>query len=114
MATVQKRVEGAVTIFEVAGTLTIDHGPIGLYRALAAALGAGARALVVNVRGVSTIDSFGVSELASCHTAAVKRGARVIFCELSPKIRDILTITRLKTVFETAETEGIAVGLLQS
>jgi anti-anti-sigma factor len=81
-----------------------------LRRAVAAALNAGARAFVVNAGAVAEVDSYGVAELASSHTACARRGGRLVFCELTVKLREVLLVTRLDRVFESYPTEAEALA----
>src|SRR4051812_4449068 len=70
----------------------------------------GARRIVLNLRDVSDIDSFGVAALASTHMSAANRGGRVVLTELTRKLQHLFAITRLNTVFEIFGTEAEALA----
>jgi anti-sigma B factor antagonist len=76
-------------------------------------LDAGTLGFVIDLADVTEIDSFGVAELVSCHMAVVRKGGRLIFCAPSPKVRQVLAVTRLEGVMESRESEEVALAELQ-
>lgn len=99
-----------VTILEPVGKITIGVGDVALREAVHEALEAGARFILVNLSGVSTIDSSGVGELVSAYTTVTSRGGKLKLCSLPAKVIDILQMTQLITVFETYDTEEEAIA----
>lgn len=99
-----------VTILEPKGKITIGVGDVALRDAVSEALEAGARNILVNLSGVTTIDSSGVGELVSAYTTVSNRSGKLKLCKLPPKVNDILQITQLISVFEVYETEEEAIG----
>jgi anti-sigma B factor antagonist len=73
----------------------------------------GARNIVINMDKVTTIDSSGIGELVSSYSFATNRGGRLKLAQLPPKVRDILHITQLITVFEVFDSEDEAVRSFQ-
>ncbi len=106
---IEKRSRDGVTILDVEGKITIGKGDVALREAVHDALSAGATKLLINLAGVSTIDSSGVGELVSSFTTVTNRGGRLKLLNLPPKVNDILQITQLITVFETHDNEDEAV-----
>jgi len=106
---IEKRSRDGVTILDVEGKITIGKGDVALREAVQDALSAGAAKLLINLAGVSTIDSSGVGELVSSFTTVTNRGGRLKLLNLPPKVNDILQITQLITVFETYDNEDEAV-----
>ncbi len=98
-----------MTIIEPKGKITIGVGDVALREAVSKALQAGARNVLVNLGGVSTIDSSGIGELVSAYTTVSNRGGRLKLCNLPPKVTDILQITQLISVFEVYENEVKAI-----
>ena len=94
------RQESGVTVLEPKGKITIGVGDVALRDAVAEALEAGARNILVDLGGVSTIDSSGIGELVSAYTSVRNRGGTLKLAMLPPKITDILQITQLISVFE--------------
>ncbi len=97
---IEARHEHGVTIIEPKGKITIGVGDVALREAVAEALEAGARNILVDLGGVSTIDSSGIGELVSAFTSVSNRGGKLKLVNLPPKVTDILQITQLISVFE--------------
>ncbi len=102
-----RHVQG-VTIIEPKGKITIGAGDVALRDSVGEALEAGARNILVNLGGVSTIDSSGIGELVSAFTTVSNRGGKLKLVNLPPKVTDILQITQLISVFEVYENEAEA------
>ena len=107
---IDARHEQGVTILQPKGKITIGVGDVALREAVTEALEAGARNMVVNLSGVSTIDSSGIGELVSAFTTVKNRGGQLKLCSLPPKVTDILQITQLISVFEVHDNEQEAVS----
>ncbi len=68
------------------------------------------RKLVLNLGGVTYIDSGGLGILVSLYTSARSAGCSVRLANLTQRITDILQVTKLLTVFDTYESEDVAVA----
>jgi anti-sigma B factor antagonist len=99
-----------VSILDLKGKITIGVGDVALRDAVTGALDAGATNILLNLKGVTTIDSSGVGELVSSYTTVTNRGAKLKVVNLPPKVSDILQITQLVTVFDVYEDEDEAVS----
>jgi anti-sigma B factor antagonist len=104
------RQRDGVTILEPKGKITIGVGDVALREAVHGQLDAGERNLLIDMGGVSTIDSSGVGELVSTFTSVKNRGGSLKLIHLPPKVSDILQITQLITVFEVYDDENEAVA----
>jgi len=104
-----RHVEG-ITILEVSGRIIIGEGGITLRNALQEALAAGTKKLILDLGGVSYMDSSGVGELAAAYTSAKNKGCEFKLLNLTRKIDDLMQITKLATIFDiyTDEKEAIA------
>jgi anti-sigma B factor antagonist len=107
---IETRHSAGVTILEPKGKITIGVGDVALREAVGEALEAGARNILVNLGGVSTIDSSGIGELVSAYTTVSNRGGKLKLYNLPPKVSDILQITQLISVFEVFDNQEEAVG----
>ena len=103
------RQNGDVTILDLSGRITIGSGEEALRNAMQDILNGGAQKVVINMGGVSMIDSSGIGELVSAYTTATNRGAKLKLANLPAKVSDILTITQLITVFDVFDSEAEAV-----
>jgi anti-sigma B factor antagonist len=65
--------------------------------------------IVLNLGGVSYIDSGGLGVLVSLYTSARAAGGNIKLANLTQRVGDLLQITKLLTIFETFEGEQKAV-----
>ena len=98
-----------VTILAPRGKLLIPE-EVKLRRAVLDALAGNERALLINLQGVSKIDSAGFSELVAAHASARTRGMKLGLCSLRSNMLDLIHLTHLHVVFDIFgdEDEGIA------
>ncbi|MFN6571945.1 STAS domain-containing protein [Dendronalium sp. ChiSLP03b] len=106
---VEQRTVNDVTILDVKGRVTIGEGSVELREAVRNALNGGAKKIVLNLSGVTTIDSSGVGELVSSYTTTSNQDGKLKLINLPSKVQDILMITQLITVFETYDSEAEAI-----
>ena len=105
----QIRDRGDVRIVELSGKITIGSGDVKIRELIDESVAAGKKNLVLDLAGVSTIDSSGIGEMVACYTTVTKKGGHLKLLRLSPKINDILQVTQLITVFEVFDNEDEAV-----
>jgi len=105
----QIRDHGEVRIVELSGKITIGSGDVKIRELIDESVAAGKKNLVLDLAGVSTIDSSGIGEMVACYTTVTKKGGHLKLLRLSPKINDILQVTQLITVFEVFDDEDEAV-----
>lgn len=108
--TIKERRTGPVLILELAGRLTMGEGTDKLDAAVRKLIGAGEQALLLDCAGISTIDSQGIRSLVWGVTSIEKRGGKLKLLKVSPRVREVLDITRLLTVIETFDDETAAVS----
>ena len=97
--TIETRKHGNLTILELQGPLTIGQGDAQLRDAVRAAIQAGDRLFVFDLRGVRWIDSGGIGELVACHKRAREKGG-MIKLVMNPKGRQILMVPQVHRVFD--------------
>ena len=105
----ERRVEGVV-IVDLKGKLTLGAGDVQLRQIIRDVLDRDEKKIVLNLAGVSYMDSAGVGELVASYTTAESRGASMKLLNLTAKIRDLLQFTQLITVFESYDNEAEAVA----
>jgi len=98
-----------VRIVELSGKITIGSGDVKIRELIDESLAAGKKNIVLDLAGVSTIDSSGIGEMVACYTTVTKKGGHLKLLRLSPKINDILQVTQLITVFDVFDDEAEAV-----
>jgi anti-sigma B factor antagonist len=72
-------------------------------------LAAGKKKLLLNLEGVPYIDSAGLGEIVRTFTTVSRQGGKLKLLNLTKRIEDLLSITKLLTVFETFESEADAI-----
>ncbi len=102
---IETRTVKDVTILDVKDKVTIGEGAVTLRESVRSALAGGAKKILLNLSGVTTIDSSGIGELVSSYTATTSQDGKLKLTNLPPKVHDILMITQLITVFETYDSE---------
>jgi anti-sigma B factor antagonist len=108
--TIRERQAGDVTILDMDGRITIGEGSVFLRSAVRRLLEEGKKKILLNLAGVGYIDSSGIGELVSSYTAINKEGGKLILLSLTQKLQDLLTITKLLTVFDAYDSEAEALG----
>ncbi|MCM2313859.1 MAG: STAS domain-containing protein [Thermoanaerobaculia bacterium] len=109
MKTTSRTVEG-VEILSLQGKITIGSGDVQLRDLIAQCLNDGKTNILLDMSGVSTIDSSGIGELVGSFTTVTNRGGRLKLLHLPGKVSDLLQVTQLITVFEVHENEAAAVA----
>jgi anti-sigma B factor antagonist len=107
---ISRREEGAITVIEPKGKITIGEGDVLLREEITKLLGEEKKSLVLDLGGISYMDSAGVGELVSVYTSVKNRGGELKLSCLTKKIKDLLQITQLMTIFDTYETTQEAVS----
>jgi len=107
---IEKRTKGNVTIFDLRGKILIGEGIDDLRQAVNQALEAGEINLLLNFAEVPYLDSTGLGEVVRSYTTVKNRGGAVKIVNLTNKVRDLLSVTKLITVFETFEDEALALA----
>jgi anti-sigma B factor antagonist len=77
---------------------------------VAAYIDAGGRKLIVNMANVSYMDSSGLGELVSCYTQMKRVSGRMKLLNINNRLHQLLVITKLITVFETFDSESVAIA----
>ncbi len=95
---------------DVIGRLTSTDGAGQLEAAVEALLKDGRRQIVLNLARLSYVDSSGLGEMIASYRATTKRGGAITLAETTTRIQDLLSITRLVTVFDCYDTEALALA----
>jgi anti-sigma B factor antagonist len=107
---ISRRESGGVTIIEPKGKVTIGEGDIVLRDEITKLLGEEKKKLVLDLGEVSYMDSAGVGELVSVYTSVKNRGGELKLANLTKKIKDLLSITQLLTIFDAYDSVEEAIG----
>ena len=109
MDTKIRHVEG-VTVLDLSGRITLGEASGQLRSAVQEALSAGSKKILLNLADVNYIDSAGLGELVSAFTTVKNAGGDLKLLSLTKKVKDLLVITKLLTVFDVKENEKEAIA----
>lgn len=98
-----------LVILEPTGSLTVDT-EADLKDAVRRQLGAGRRHLVLDLARVPYMDSCALGTMVQAYVSAHRVGGSVKLLNLAPRVRQLLTVTRLLTVFGLYQSDARAVG----
>jgi anti-sigma B factor antagonist len=108
--TIDTRTVDGVTILDIHGKITIGEGSAEIRNTVRDLLQAGRKKILLNMEDVSYVDSSGIGELVSSYTTVTNQGGELKLLHLTKKLRELLAITKLLTVFSSYDDEGEAVG----
>ena len=100
---------GDVTVIDVAGRITLGEGSSTLRDALRDLVKSDHKKILLNLKDVTYIDSSGIGELVSAYTTITNPGGHLKLLSLTHRVKDLLQITKLYTVFDVHEDEAHAV-----
>jgi len=106
------RALGNVSVIDVKGNIILGEGNVLIRQMLTDLMAQGKRLVVLNLREVDHIDSAGIGELVRSHSTLRRRGGQLKLANLSPKVKDVIEMTRLHTVFDIYGDEQSAVRSL--
>ena len=110
---VKERQAGDVTILDLSGAVRIGEGSIALRDAIRGLADGGKKKILLNLAGVNYVDSSGIGELIANYTTVSRQGGQLKLLNLTEKIRNLLVITKLLTVFDSFDNEGEALKSFQ-
>lgn len=99
-----------VTILDLSGRITLGEGSVQLRDAIRDLISKGVKHILLNLGDVNYIDSSGLGELVSAFTTAKNQNADVKLLNLTKKVKDVLQVTKLYTVFDIYDDEASAIG----
>ena len=109
---IEKRLVNGITIVSVHGRIMFGEEATALRDSLKQVLSK-APQLVLNLSGVTYIDSGGLGTLVGVYSSARSAGADIKLIGLGQRLRDVLQITKLATVFEVYDNEQQALAAFQ-
>jgi len=107
---IKERQAGDVTVLDMTGSIRMGEGSGVLRSAIRNLVTSGKKKILLNLAGVKYIDSSGIGELIANYTTVSKDGGQMKLLSLTEKVRDLLVITKLLTVFDSYDTEDEALG----
>jgi anti-sigma B factor antagonist len=111
---IQERSVGDVKVLDLKGKITLGEGDELLKDKVNSLVNQGHKKIVLNLADVPYIDSAGLGEIVRTYTTVSRQGGSLKLLNLTRRITDLLSITKLLTVFETYENEADAVRSFSS
>jgi anti-sigma B factor antagonist len=102
---IEERIVGDVTILDLKGKITLGEGDEALKDKINSLTLQNRRLILLNLEGVPYIDSAGLGEVVRTYTTVSRQGGQLKLVNLTKRITDLLSITKLLTVFETFDSE---------
>ena len=106
---IEERAVGDVVVLDLKGKVTLGQGDELLKDKVNSLVNQGHRKIVLNLAGVPYVDSAGLGEIVRTYTTVSRQGGSLKLLNLTKRITDLLSITKLLTVFETFDSESDAV-----
>jgi len=111
---IEERVVGDVTILDLKGKMTLGEGDELLKDKINSLIHQGQKKILLNLESVPYIDSAGLGEIVRTYTTVSRQGGNLKLVNLTKRINDLLSITKLLTVFETFDAEADALKSFQA
>lgn len=103
-----------VTILKLDGRIVLGEETNSLREKVKSLLGMGKKKFVLDLKGVTMMDSSGLGTLVSVHHSTTKAGGALRLCNLGSRMNEVLQVTRLLTEFEVSNSEADAVKSLSN
>ncbi len=105
---VSVRHAGNVAIVDLSGRITLGEGSGAVRNAIKDLVTAGSKNILVNLGDVTYIDSAGLGELVGSYATVTNAGGQIKLLNAQKKVKDLLQVTKLYTVFEVSDNEQAA------
>jgi len=106
---INERRTGDVTILDLKGRLRVGGNAVALHKSIRSLVLEKKKLIVLNLAGVTFIDSCGLGELVASQISVKNKGGEIRLLALTDTLRELLTLTGLLSVFDTYESEADAV-----
>ena len=108
--TLNSRDVGGVAVVDLIGRMAASDNDGLLIDRVARLMAEGHTQVVLNLGQLAYMDSRGLGEMVACYAKVRKAGGNIRLAETTNRIQDLLAITRLVTVFESYDTEALAIA----
>src|SRR5712664_2239925 len=111
---IEERAVGDVVVLDLKGKITLGEGDELLKDKVNSLVNQGHKKIVLNLGGVPYVDSAGLGEIVRTYTTVSRQNGSLKLVNLTKRITDLLSITKLLTIFDTYDTEADAVRSFSS
>ncbi len=106
---IHERTRGEVTVLDLKGKLLQGESDELLRKEIKELLEGGKSKILLNLAEVSFMDSTGLGGLVSCKIPAQNNNGKLKLVSLTTRLKELLIITKLVTVFECHDNEEEAI-----
>lgn len=107
---ISNRKSGSVTIVDLAGKIALGESNRALHEAIRGLTSSGDKNILLNLAKVTVIDSSGLGELVASYASVERNGGSLKLANLSDRFIELITITKLYTVFDVFDNEADALA----
>jgi anti-sigma B factor antagonist len=108
---IEQRSSGDVAIVGISGDITLSKGgDVLLKDKIQSLLQQGHRKIVLDMGNVSYVDSAGLGQLVQVYATTSHLGGSLKLLNLTKRLRDLLVLTKLLTVFDAYDSESEAIA----
>ena len=107
----EQRIAGNVAIITINGDITLNKGgDVLLKDKVQSLIQQGQKNIVVDLGGVSYVDSAGLGQLVQAYATTKNKGGALKLLNVTKRLKDLLVVTKLLTVFDTFDDEKSALS----
>ena len=107
----QQKIDGNVAIITVDGDITLNKGgDVLLKDKVQSLIQQGQKNIIIDLGGVSYVDSAGLGQIVHAYATAKNKGGALKLLNVTKRLRDLLVVTKLLTVFDTYDDEKAALA----
>ena len=108
---IEERAVAGVTVLAVSGEITLNSGGgQTLKEKVASLMREGRRQLVLELGAVTYVDSAGLGQLVQVQLTTAGQGGTLKLANTAPRLRQLLAVAKLTTIFDSHDTEAAAVA----
>ena len=111
---INKRTVDGVVVLDLKGSIHIGEGNIDLHRMLRSLIEQNERSVLLNLADVKSIDSSGLGELVAGYSTLEKNGGELKLLNLTGRVKELMIITKLLTVFNIYDNEATAIASFEN
>jgi anti-sigma B factor antagonist len=106
---IDQRRNADVTILDLKGKLRVGGNAVALHRSIRSLILEKNTQIILNLAGVTFIDSCGLGELVASQVSVENKAGEIKLIGLTDELRELLRATRLLAVFDTFANEAEAI-----
>ncbi|HYJ92197.1 MAG TPA: STAS domain-containing protein [Pyrinomonadaceae bacterium] len=110
----KRAADRGIAIIDLSGDITLGGGNIFLKQTLRSLAEQNEKKVLLNLSNVTYIDSSGLGELVAGYTSVSKSGGELKLLNLTDRVKDLMMITKLLTVFDAYDDEATAIAAFKT